>query len=324
MSRPIPPLNPLLVFEAAARHLSFSRAADEMCVTPSAVSHQVKALEAFLGKALFLRSGNVLALTNDGRSYLPGVQQAFSHLAQATHALQARSLPALKLNAPPTFAVKWLIPRMDRFMARCSEIDLKVSTFAHMADFDREDFDLVIRYGRGNYPGLTSVLCLPVEVFPVCSPSLQSGRHPLRAPADLRHHTLLHDDSTYTDCSNPNWAMWFKHAGVEGIDPTRGPSFWPSHLVIEAAIDGLGVALAKRNWVEKDIELGRLCKPFDIALPVEFSYYILYPQARAGDSRIQSFVNWVREEVDQETQAGQSLRRRRTSHDVAPVHARRA
>ena len=297
MSRPIPPLNPLRAFEVAARHLSFTRAAEELFVTPSAVSHQIKTLEESLGIALFTRDAKALSLTAAGKAYLPGVQQAFKQLAHATHQLQTHGMPALKINIPPTFAVKWLIPRMDRFMKAHPEIDLKVSTSNHTVDFSREDFDLSVRYGRGHYPGLHSELCLPVEVFPVCSPALMRGEHPLLVPADLKHHTLLHDDSTYTDVSNPNWAMWLEHAGVTGIDATRGPSFWPSHLVINAAIDGLGVALAKKNWVVKDLADGLLVRPFDISLPVEFSYFIVYPQERVEDRRIAAFVDWVRQEV---------------------------
>jgi LysR family glycine cleavage system transcriptional activator len=297
VSRPIPPLNPLRAFEVAARHLSFTRAAEELFVTPSAVSHQIKTLEESLGIALFTRDAKSLSLTAAGKAYLPGVQQAFKQLAHATHQLQTHGMPALKINIPPTFAVKWLIPRMDRFMKAHPDIDLKVSTSNHTVDFSREDFDLSVRYGRGNYPGLHSELCLPVEVFPVCSPALMRGEHPLLTPADLKHHTLLHDDSTYTDVSNPNWAMWLEHAGVTGIDATRGPSFWPSHLVINAAIDGLGVALAKKNWVVKDLADGLLVRPFDISLPVEFSYFIVYPQERVEDRRIAAFVDWVRQEV---------------------------
>lgn len=300
MSRPIPPLNPLRAFEVAARHLSFTRAAEELFVTPSAVSHQIKTLEESLGIALFTRDAKSLSLTAAGKAYLPGVQQAFKQLAHATHQLQTQGMPALKINVPPTFAVKWLIPRMDRFMKAHPEIDLKVSTSKHMVDFAREDFDLAVRYGRGRYPGLHSELCLPVEVFPVCSPALMRGEHPLHTPADLRFHTLLHDDSTYSDVSNPHWAMWLEHAGVTEVDATRGPSFWPSHLVINAAVDGLGVALAKKNWVLKDLADGLLVRPFDISLPVEFSYFIVYPEERVHDRRIAAFVDWVRQEVASE------------------------
>lgn len=304
MSRPIPPLNPLRTFEVAARHLSFTRAAEELFVTAAAVSHQIKTLEESLGVVLFVRQPKSLELTKAGEAYLPGIQRAFKQMAEATHQLHLRGNPStLRINVPPTFAVKWLIPRLVRFLKAHPAIDVKVSTSAQSVDFDREGFDLAVRYGRGVYPGLRAELCLPVEVFPVCSPALLQGEPPLRVPADLKHHTLLHDDSTYTDVSNPNWAMWLDHAGVEGVDATRGPSFWPSHLVINAAIDGLGVALAKRNWVERDIEEGRLVRPFDLSLPVEFSYFLVYPESRADDEMIATFVDWVRGEVAKDNAA---------------------
>jgi len=308
MSRPIPPLNPLRAFEVAARHLSFTRAADELFVTPSAVSHQIKTLEENLGIALFVRDTKSLALTAAGKAYLPGIQEAFKQVMYATQQLrQSQGTPSLKINLPPTFAVKWLIPRMRRFMQAYPDIDLEISTSKHMVDFTREDFDMAVRYGRGIYPGLHSELCLPVEVFPVCSPALMQGEHPLRTPADLKHHVLLHDNSTYSDVSNPDWGMWLEHAGVSDVDVTRGPSFWPSHLVIAAAVDGLGVALVKKNWVMKDLADGLLVRPFDVTLPVEFSYFMVYPQDRAADARIAAFVSWVHEERSKDEAAAQSL-----------------
>ncbi|CAG9174038.1 transcriptional regulator GcvA [Cupriavidus pampae] len=298
MSRQIPPLNPLRAFEVAARHLSFTRAAEELFVTPSAVSHQVKTLEENLGVQLFIREAKALVLTPSGTAYLPSVQLAFKQLAEATQRLQSKDRPSLKINMPPTFAVKWLIPRMDSFMRAHPDIDLKVSTSNHRIDFERDDFDMAIRYGRGDYPGLHAELCLPVEVIPVCAPSLLNGQHPLETPADLRHHTLLHDDSTYTDVSNPDWAMWLEHAGVTDVDATRGPSFWPSHLVINAAISGLGVALIKKNWIEQDLAEGRLVRLFEsIRLPVAFSYFVVFPADRLDDRRIRCFTEWIRAET---------------------------
>jgi LysR family glycine cleavage system transcriptional activator len=298
MPRQLPPLNSLRAFEVAARHLSFTRAGEELFVTAAAISHQIKTLEESLGMMLFDRKPKSLVLTDAGRAYLPAVQGAFRQLTEATYRLHADAGRAtLKVNIPPTFAVKWLIPRLDSFMKSHPEIDIKVSTSKEMVDFSREDFDLAIRYGRGVYPGLHSELCLPVEVFPVCSPALLKGKYPLRTPADLRHHTLLHDASTYKDGSNPDWAAWFGHAGVEGIDATRGPSFWPSHIVLDAALDGLGVALAKRSWVERDLAAGYLARPFDLSLPVEFAYYVICPESRLNDQHIRQFVDWIQSEV---------------------------
>ena len=298
MPRQLPPLNPLRTFAVAAKYLNFTRAAEELFVTAAAVSHQIKTLEESLGVELFHRQGNALVLTEAGRDYLPSIEQAFRQLAEATRNLHSRGKPkTLKVNVPPTFVVKWLIPRMQRFLKELPEIDLKVSTSAKLVDFSRDDYDVDIRYGRGVYPGMHSELCLPVEVFPVCSPLLLEGGHPLHEPADLKYHALLHDTSTYDDGSNPDWAAWLRRAGVTGVDAARGLSFWPSHIVINAAIDGLGVALAKKNWVEGDLAAGRLVRPFDISLPVEFSYFLVYPESRADDPLIAAFAGWIRREV---------------------------
>ncbi len=315
MSRPIPPLNALRAFEVAARHLSFTRAADELFVTPSAVSHQIRTLEENLGMLLFVRDSKSLTLTAAGKAYLPGVQEAFKQLMFATHQLhRSQGVSPLKINVPPTFAVKWLTPRMRRFMQKHPDIDLKISTAKKMVDFTREDFDMAVRYGRGSYPGLYSELCLPVEVFPVCSPALLDDPvRSLKTPQDLRLHTLLHDESTYPDVSNPNWAMWLEQAGATGVDTTRGPSFWPSHLVIGAALDGLGVALAKKHWVADDIAAGRLVRPFEGSMRVEFAYYLFFPKERLADPRIEAFLAWIREELvrDARAQAGLAQESRR-------------
>ena len=296
MARPLPPLNPLRAFEVAARHSSFTKAADELFVTPSAVSHQVKTLEEHLGMALFIREAKALTLTAAGRAYLPAVQEAFRVLTDATRQLSAELAQVLRVDIPPTFAVKWLIPRLDRFVKAHPEIDIRVSTNSSPPDFARDTYDVAIRFGSGYYPDLHSEMCLAVNVFPVCSPGLLQCEHPLREPADLKHQTLLHDASTYSNGSNPHWSAWLKHAGARDVDASRGLSFTPSHLVIDAAIDGLGVALAKDSWVEQDLRAGRLVRPFGVALPVESAYYMVFPKHRAGDVRIATFVDWVRSE----------------------------
>lgn len=297
MARHLPPLNPLRAFEVAARHSSFTKGADELCVTPSAVSHQVKTLEEHLGIALFVRETKSLTLTAAGRAYLPAVQQAFQVLTDATRQLSAELAPVLRVDIPPTFAAKWLIPRMDRFIKAHPEIDIQVSTSAGAPDFARDTYDLAIRFGRGHYPDLHCELCLAVEVFPVCSPALMQGEWPLRTPADLKHHMLLHDASTYIDGSNPHWSAWLEHAGVLDVDASRGMSFTPSHLVINAAVDGLGVALVKGSWVGQDLEDRRLVRPFELSLPVESAYYMVFPKQRANDVRIATFVDWIRTEA---------------------------
>lgn len=297
MSSRIPPLNPLRTFEAAARHLSFTRAADELFVTAAAVSHQIKVLENSLGVKLFSRVGGALVLTEIGQSYLPAIQQAFRQVLDATNLLRRhKDVSFLKINASPTFSVKWLIPRLDAFVQQHPDIELKLSTSNHMIDFSREDLDLVIRYGKGNYPGMRSERCFSVEVIPVCSPKLLACRPAVQRPADLAEFPLLHDGS---DSTHPDWRSWFDHVGCSDVDTSRGPTLWPSHLVIDAAIEGLGVALVKRAWIEKDLAEGRLVQLFDISLPVSYAYYISYPESRSEDSAIRRFVDWVQSRTGQ-------------------------
>jgi LysR family glycine cleavage system transcriptional activator len=292
MSPRIPPLNPLRTFEAAARHLSFTRAAEELFVTAAAVSHQIKVLESSLGVKLFSRVGGALVLTDIGQAYLPAIQQAFRQVIDATNLLHKRKdVTSLRINASPTFSVKWLLPRLDAFLRQHPDIELKLSTSNHMIDFSREDLDLVIRYGKGNYPGMRSEKCFSVEAVPVCSPKLLENRPPVRQPADLANFTLLHDGS---DSTHPDWRNWFDYVGCPEIDTSRGPTLWPSHLVIDAAVEGVGVALVKRPWIERDLAEGRLVQLFDISLPVNgYAYYISYPEGRADDSAIRRFVDWV-------------------------------
>lgn len=295
MSLRIPPLNPLRTFEVAARHLSFSRAADELFVTSAAVSHQIKVLESNLGVKLFTRVGGALVLTDVGEAYLPAIQQAFRQVLDATQLLhRQKDISILKINASPTFSVKWLVPRLEAFFKKYPDIDLKLSTSNHLIDFSREDLDLVIRYGRGNYPGMRSERCFSVEVIPVCSPKLLEGRPAVRQPSDLRHYPLLHDGS---DSTHPDWRRWFENVDCREVDTSRGPTFWPSHLVIDAAIDGLGVALVKRAWIEQDLAAGRLMQLLDVSMPVNYAYYISYPEARSDVPAIRNFVDWIQAEA---------------------------
>lgn len=306
MSRQLPPLNSLRAFEAAARHLSFKKAGEDLHVTASAVSHHIKALEDFLGVPLFLRDGNSLALTPAGQAYMPRVQGAFTELVEATRHVRSRDIDAIRINVPPSFAVKWLIPRLPRFRQRHPGIDLRVSTSAELVDFARTNIDVAIRFGGDAYAGLDSEPCLPVEVFPVCAPRIVTADAPLNEPSDLSRHTLLHDDSRYADAVNPTWATWLQVAGARGVDAGKGLSFWPSHIVINAALDGLGVALAKRIWVQDDLDSGRLIRPFDISLKVAQAYHALYPTGRGNDPRVRIFLDWVASETQADAARAQA------------------
>ncbi len=291
----LPSLKALRAFEAAGRHMSFTRAAQELHVTQAAVSHQIKALEEELGLQLFRRGHRGLLLTDAGQAYLPELRAAFERIALATERLRAQDASgALTVSVLPSFAARWLVPRLSRFRRRHPEIDVRLSATDQLADFDRDDVDLAIRYGTGQQPGLVAVRFLTEEFFPVCSPTLleetPGGPPPLRQPSDLRWHTLLHDDMRM------DWAMWLMAAGVEGVDPRRGPAFTDSGLLLQAAVEGQGVALGRSALAADDLASGRLVKPFEISLPAEFAYYIVYPERSAHRPKIVQFRDWLIEE----------------------------
>ena len=284
----LPSLKGLRAFEAAGRYLSFTRAAEELHVTQAAVSHQIKALETQLGVRLFRRAPRGLLLTDAGQAYLAEVREAFRRLAQATDHLLARDVAGvLTVSVLPSFAARWLVPRLPRFSARHPEIDLRIATDDRTVDFNRENVDVALRYGRGDYLGLQADHFLSEEVFPVCSPALLRKKHPLREPADLKYHTLLHDDLPTT------WAMWLKVAGAAEVDPTRGPRFTDSSMVIQAAVGGQGVALGRSALAADDLAAGRLVRPFPLSLPADSAYYIVYPPHTANRPKIAAFRAWL-------------------------------
>lgn len=296
--RRLPPLNALRCFEAAARHMNFTKAAAELSVTPAAVSHQIKTLEDFLGVSLFRRTPQGLFLTDAGQACLPGIRDGFDQLLMAVDQLRTvGETGILTVSVAPSFAAKWLLPRLDRFQTAHPEIDVRVSASMALVDFSSGDVDLAIRYGSGAYPGLEVELLVRDTVYPVCSPALLEGPHGLRSPDQLRHHTLLHDDSPDGDESCPTWPMWIRAAGIEGVDATRGPRFNQSSLVLEAALLGRGVALAKSTLADADVAAGRLVKPFDISFPVRFAYYIVHPRSKATLTKVALFKAWLKDEA---------------------------
>jgi LysR family transcriptional regulator, glycine cleavage system transcriptional activator len=290
MAERLPPLNALRCFEVAARHLSFTKAAEELNVTHSAVSHQIKALEEWLGMQLFRRVNRGLMLTEPGQAYLKPVREAFERLGEATRRLRSkgRSGP-LTVTVMPSFAGKWMMPRLRRFRERHPDIDVRISANSQVVDFNREDVDLAVRYGRGHWPGLKVELLMRESMFPVCSPKLLDGPLPLRTPADLRHHALLNDFDWQIDL----WQLWFDAAGIPGQVPNHALSFNYSNLMLQAAIDGLGVALSQNVLAGDDLAAGRLVKPFDISLPSEFAYYVVTPEVTAEQPKIKAFRDWL-------------------------------
>ncbi len=299
MPRRLPPLNALRAFEAAARHLSFSRAAQELHVTHSAVSHQVKALEEFLGVKLFRRLTRAVRLTDAGQTYLPVLRDALDRIADVTERLRADvAAGPLTVSVTPAFAIRWLVPRLGRFYQAHPDIDVRVSPSVALVDFARDDVDVAVRYGPGNWPGVRAEHLLKLDRFPVCSSKFVDGPHGLRTPRDLGRHTLLHDEL------RDDWRGWLLAAGVEGIDLTRGPTFSETSLLLQAAVAGLGIAIADSALVADDLASGRLVKPFDIALPAEFGYFVVCPEAAFERPKIAAFREWLIAEAERANESG--------------------
>ena len=294
----LPPLNALRAFEAAARHLNFSRAADELSVTPGAVSQQIQNLEDFVGVALFKRTPKGLLLTDPAQIALPALREAFDRLAEAASMLTAAvDGRRLTVSMAPSFAAKWLVPRLGRFEALHPMVDVWVSAGMELVDFASGEIDIAIRYGAGHYAGLEVTRLMQETVIAVASPDLLE-RQPLAELGDLANHLLLHDGSPDADESCPDWTMWLAARGVKGVDGSRGPRFNQSSLVIEAAVGGRGVALAKRALAQADLDAGRLVAPFQIATAVDFAYYVVHPKAKGRLPQVKAFVAWLIAEAE--------------------------
>jgi LysR family transcriptional regulator, glycine cleavage system transcriptional activator len=292
MLRRLPPLNALKAFEAAARHESFTRAAEELCVTQGAVSHQVKALEAELGVKLFTRERQRLVITEQGREYLAVLRDALDRIALGTERLRQRqSSGALTVSTSPDFAAKWLVNRLGRFSERHPSIDLRVSATMHHVDFAREDVDVAVRHGEGNWPGLSAVRLSPEQLFAVCSPKLLSGPRAIREPADILKHPLLHLDDW------KDWSRWLEAADLADADALHGPVLNRASMIIDAAVDGQGIALARTALAAGDLINGRLVRPFPIALPLMKTYWIVCPKATASLPKIVAFRDWLLSEA---------------------------
>ena len=292
MSRQLPPLTTLRSFEASARLLSFSKAADELHVTHGAVSRAVRHLEDHVGIKLFKRKVRAVNLTPTGASYAASVRDVLDRLAAATGVIMdQQSMGVLNISTVDSFAAKWLIPRLFRFRQAHGDIEVRLATSEKLADFVNDGIDIGIRYGRGRYPGITAELLMREEVFPVCSPLLLKGAHPLKNAADLKHHTLIHD------AFEIDWATWLKTAGVEGVDPHRGPRFESSDHAVQAAVQGEGVVLGRSALVADDLRAGRLVRPFSMSLPADLAYYVAYPAQTPQRPKVRAFRDWLFEEV---------------------------
>src|SRR6267378_8142581 len=288
MPRQLPPLNALKAFEAAARSESFTRAAEELCVTQGAVSHQVKALEATLGIKLFSRERQRLVITDAGREYLTVVRDAFDRISVGTERLlQRQNAGVLTVSTSPDFAAKWLMHRLGHFVEAHAEIDLRVSATLHHVDFAREEVDLAVRHGDGNWPGLETVRLSAEQLFAVCSPKLLTGRRRLSKPSDILKYPLIHMDS------RADWAKWQQAVGLEEAAVIHGPVLNRASMVIDAAINGQGIALARTTLSAWDLINGRLVRPFPETLRLSNTYWIICPKATSALPKIVTFRDWL-------------------------------
>jgi LysR family glycine cleavage system transcriptional activator len=318
MNYRLPPLNALRAFEAAARHMSFKKAADELAVTPTAISHQIKGLEAYLGIALFRRLTRALELTAEGKAMLPGVQEGLARFASAVESTrQLRHGGRLNMSAPPTFAARWLVPRLQAFTSAHPEVELHLASSLRMidsrepgggfaaspADPRDEGSEVWIRFGTGNYPGCRVDRILAPVYTAVCSPALLRAKRPLIHPANLRYHVLIHDDTIPDEGERPSWADWLRSAGVVGVDARSGPHFSNSGLALAAAADGLGIALASKPLVAAEVAAGRLAVPFDIDIGSRYAYYLVAREAGAQRPAVAAFRDWLLEQAGSQSRA---------------------
>jgi len=298
MNRRNYPLNALRAFESAARHLSFVAAAEELSVTPAAISHQIKKLEEYLGVSLFRRRTRGLVLVEAGQLLAKELHSVFLNLDQAMeHVMEADRGGSLALSVAPTFAAMWLIPRLQNFYSLHPDIDVRISTSLGLVDFQRDDFDAAIRLGHGQWSGLEAIKLFDESVIPMCSPRLLEGQNAIRKPADLKKHILLHNHSMDFDPNAPTWQTWLEETGTRGVDVSRGMHFSLPDHGLQAAIDGAGVVLGWRFLSAKDVEAGRVVELFDAAIPLGSTFYLVYPEAQSRRPNIAALRNWILEEV---------------------------
>ncbi|HTY04599.1 MAG TPA: transcriptional regulator GcvA [Rhodocyclaceae bacterium] len=306
MAYSLPPLKSLRAFESAGRHLSFRKAAAELHVTPAAVSHQIKLLEDHLGVQLFRRVTRAVELTEVGRTLLPRLNEAFEHVAQAVNSVRRyQDTGILSVCVPPMFGAKWLTPRIHEFVEAFPHVDIRVSTSMRLVDQRRpgpaiavaeceaDEPDVTIRFGTGHYAGCQVDKLFEVSFTPLCSPQMLAGAHPLKKPADLSHHLLLHDDLNRVSAGWATWEQWLQAAHADAVDASHGPHFSLPQLCIEAAIDGSGVLLGAREVLAQDVAAGRLVAPFDVVIEPGAAYYIVSCARDANHPKIAAFRRWL-------------------------------
>jgi LysR family transcriptional regulator, glycine cleavage system transcriptional activator len=294
MPKPLPPLSSLRSFEAVARQLSFSKAAEELNVTPGAISQQIRALEELLGARLFDRTKRSVALTRVATRMLPDIQAGLGLLSRAC---SNRSAPlgerTLTISVTPSFASKWLLPRLASFYDQHPDIDLRISATVELADFKRDEIDLAIRLGHGRYPGLHAEPLFAEGLTPLCSPKILKGKGRLKTPDDLRKHRMIHDTSIPGQGEHSAWDKWLAWAGAKHISARRGVRFTLAELAMQAAIDGAGILLGRLVLAEGDVAAGRLVHPFKTVLPLDVSYFLVRSEEAAPRPEMLHFRNWL-------------------------------
>ncbi|MEJ7669245.1 MAG: transcriptional regulator GcvA [Casimicrobiaceae bacterium] len=290
MTLRLPPMQALRAFEATARTRSLTKAAEALHVTHGAISHQIKALEEDIGVRLVERAGRGIRLTDEGERFVARVRGALAELAEAVREVAERTNPRqLRVSVVPSFAARWLIPRLGRFFAAHPDIDLDVRANNAYVDFNRDDADVAIRYGLGSWPGVIAEHVLDEVHFPVCSPRFAHGRLPER-PEELSRHTLLRSEGEA-------WKPWFEAVGLDWPEPTRGPMFSDTAHTMQAAVDGQGIALARSTLLGSDVHNGLLVRLFDISVPGNRKYYLAYPPRLANSPKLALFRQWVLAEI---------------------------
>ena len=290
MAEKLPHMQALRAFEAAARTRSLTRAAESLHLTHGAISHQIKSLEADLGVSLVERAGRGIRLTDVGERFAGQVRAALSELSDAVREVRDRSNPRqLRVSVMPSFAARWLLPRIGRFIAAHPEVDLDVRASSTLVDFRRDDVDVAVRYGSGHYPGLGVEHLMDDTYFAVCSPQFAGGKLPAR-PADLANHLLLRSDGRF-------WHGWFAAAGLDLPEPTRGPIFDDDSHLMQAAIEGQGIALARTSLIGNDLANRVLVRLFDVMLPSPSQYFLVYPTRLADSPKLALFRAWLKREI---------------------------
>ncbi len=294
MARSLPSLKAFHAFESAARHLSFAKAAGELNVTPAAISHHVKTLEDYFGRSLFVRGAGGLKLTEDAAEVLPDLVQGFDLIERVARRLRRGGrVESLQIAVAPTLAAKWLVPRLGHFGESHPCIDARIDARYGLPDLRAREADVAIYFGDGHVPGMRVDELFRVAVLPVCSPALLDGDPPLRAPADLAAHRLLHDDTLKIDENAPDWNTWLEAAGVTDVDVSRGVHFSHTLLALQAAADGQGVVLTFDLLAAPDLEAGRLVAPFEISIPLRSAYYLVCPEEHAETPKVAAFRDWL-------------------------------